>query len=49
MVILLATERVSAEVVSPFLLIMVILTTGSGVHYLFRGIQHLNSSSEKKG
>ena len=49
MVILFATGRVSAEAVTPFLSIMVILTTGSGVHYLFRGIQHLNSSSEKKG
>lgn len=49
MVILFATERVSAELVIPFLSVMVILTTGSGVHYLFRGIQHLNSSGEKKG
>ncbi|MDH3503980.1 MAG: CDP-alcohol phosphatidyltransferase family protein [Nitrospirota bacterium] len=49
MVILFATERVSAEHVIPFLSVMVILTTGSGVHYLFRGIQHLNSSGEKKG
>jgi cardiolipin synthase len=48
MVILFATGRVSSEVVIPFLAIMVLLTTGSGVHYLFRGIQHLNSSSEKK-
>jgi len=47
MVILFATGRVSAEVVVPFLAMMVILTTGSGVHYLFRGIQHLNSSSKK--
>lgn len=47
MVILFATERVSAEAVIPFLSVMVVLTTGSGVHYLFRGIQHLNSSSEK--
>jgi cardiolipin synthase len=49
MVLLFATGRVSAELVLPFLAIMVILTTGSGVHYLFRGIQRLNSSSEKKG
>ncbi|HBP88166.1 MAG TPA: CDP-alcohol phosphatidyltransferase family protein [Nitrospirales bacterium] len=49
MVILFATGRVPAEGVLPFLSVMVILTTGSGVHYLFRGIQHLNSSSEKKG
>jgi cardiolipin synthase len=48
MVILFATGRVSAEVVIPFLAIMVILTTGSGMHYLFRGIQHLNSSTKKK-
>lgn len=47
MVILFATERVSGEAVIPFLAVMVVLTTGSGVHYLFRGIQHLNSSSEK--
>lgn len=49
MVILFATARVSAELVIPFLSVMVVLTTGSGVHYLFRGIQHLNSSGEKKG
>lgn len=49
MVILFATARVSAELVIPFLFVMVVLTTGSGVHYLFRGIQHLNSSGEKKG
>lgn len=48
MVILFATGRVSAAVIIPFLAVMVVLTTGSGVHYLFRGIQHLNSSSEKK-
>jgi len=47
MVILFATGRVSAEVIIPFLAIMVILTTGSGVHYLFRGIQHLNASGKK--
>ena len=49
MVILFATERVSSEVVIPFLAVMVILTTSSGVHYLFRGIQRLNPSSEEKG
>jgi cardiolipin synthase len=49
MVILFATARVSAELVIPFLFVMVVLTTGSGMHYLFRGIQHLNSSGEKKG
>ncbi len=48
-VILFATGRVSAEVLIPFLAAMVFLTTGSGVHYLFRGIQHMNSTSEKKG
>ncbi len=48
MVILFATGRVPPESIIPFLSVMVILTTGSGVHYLFRGIQRLNSSSEKK-
>ena len=48
MVILFATGRVPTEAIIPFLAAMVILTTGSGVHYLFRGIQHLNSSGEKK-
>ena len=49
MVILFATGRVPPESIIPFLSVMVILTTGSGVHYLFRGIQRLNSSGEKKG
>jgi cardiolipin synthase len=48
MVILFATEHVSAEAIIPFLAAVVILTTGSGVHYLFRGIQHLNSSDKTK-
>lgn len=47
MVILFATGRVSSESIIPFLSVMVILTTGSGVHYLFRGIQRLNSSGKK--
>jgi len=46
-VILFATGRVSAEGVILFLAIMVILTPGSGVLYLFRGIQHLNASGKK--
>lgn len=47
MVILFATGRVPSESIIPFLSVMVILTTGSGVHYLFRGIQRLNSSGKK--
>lgn len=47
-VILFATGRVAAEVVLPFLFVMIILTTGSGLHYLFRGIQRVNASSGRK-
>ena len=47
-IILFATGRVSAQVVTPFLYIMVVFTIGSGVHYLFRGIQHLNTANGNK-
>ena len=48
-VLLFATGRVPSASIIPFLTVMVILTTGSGVHYLFRGIQRLNSSGKKEG
>jgi len=41
------TGRVSLALVEPFLWVMVALTVGSGVHYLFRGIQYLNGSHTK--
>ena len=44
-VILFATGRVSAQVVTPFLVVMVAFTIGSGVQYLYRGIQHVNSAN----
>ncbi len=47
MVLLLATGRVPAEALIFFLVMVVVLTTGSGVHYLFRGIQRLKTSGEK--
>ena len=40
------TGKVPAWIVTPFLWIMVILTVGSGVHYLFRGIQHVNGAGK---
>ena len=36
------TGKVPVFLVKPFLWVMVILTVSSGVHYLFRGIQHVN-------
>ena len=36
------TGRVPLLLVEPFLWVMVVLTVGSGTHYLFRGIQYLN-------
>lgn len=44
-VILFATGRVPAQVVTPFLVVMVAFTIGSGVQYLYRGIQHINSAN----
>ncbi len=41
------TGRVSLALVEPFLWVMVALTVGSGMHYLFRGIQYLNGSHTK--
>ena len=40
--------QVSASLVDPLLWVMVTLTVGSGVHYLLRGIQHLNASNENQ-
>jgi cardiolipin synthase len=46
-VMLHVTGKVPDFLVDPFLWVMVALTMGSGVHYLFRGVQHLNGSSGK--
>ncbi len=43
-VMLHVTRGVPYFLVDPFLWIMVGLTLGSGVHYLMRGVQHLNGS-----
>jgi len=40
--------QVPVFLVDALLWVMVIMTVGSGVHYLLRGIQHLNASSEKQ-
>ena len=40
------TGNVPAFLVDPFLWIMVALTLGSGVHYLWRGIQSVNGSQK---
>lgn len=47
-VILQATGRLPDMLVSPFLFIMVVLTVGSGVHYLMRGIQYVNAGNVQK-
>jgi cardiolipin synthase len=39
------TGRVPHVLVEPFLWVMVVLTVGSGTHYLFRGIQYLNGAT----
>ena len=46
-VMLHVTGQVPDFLVDPFLWVMVALTMGSGVHYLLRGVQHLNGSSGK--
>lgn len=46
-VMLHVTREVPDFLVDPFLWVMVALTMGSGVHYLFRGVQYLNGSSGK--
>ncbi len=45
-VMLHATGRIPVELVTPLLLVMVILTIGSGVHYLMRGIQKVNGLAD---
>ncbi len=44
-IMLQVTGQVSASLVEPFLWVMVILTVGSGVHYLWRGIQSVNGTN----
>lgn len=39
------TGRVPVALVEPFLWVMVVLTVGSGSHYLVRGIQYLNGTN----
>ena len=46
-VMLHVTRELPDYLVDPFLWVMVGLTLGSGVHYLFRGVQHLNGSYGK--
>jgi cardiolipin synthase len=41
-------EQVPVFLVDALLWVMVIMTVVSGVHYLLRGIQHLNASNEKQ-
>jgi len=44
-VMLHVTGKVTEFLVEPFLWVMVTLTIGSGVHYLLRGIQHVNGTN----
>ena len=44
-IMLQVTGQVSGSLVVPFLWVMVILTVGSGVHYLWRGIQYVNGTN----
>ena len=48
-VMLHVTGKVPVFLVGPFLWIMVTLTVGSGVHYLLRGIQYVNSADKNTG
>jgi cardiolipin synthase (CMP-forming) len=47
-VMLQVTGRVPDSWVSPLLLVMVVLTVGSGVHYLMRGIQYVNAGGAQR-
>jgi len=40
-----ATGRIPSIVTEPLLVIMILLTVGSGVHYLMRGIQYVNTGN----
>lgn len=40
-----ATGRIPAAATDPLLVGMIVLTVGSGVHYLMRGIQYVNAGS----
>jgi len=44
-IMLQVTGQVPVSLVEPFLWVMVILTVGSGVHYLWRGIQYVNGTN----
>ncbi len=48
-IMLYVTEKVPVSLVEPFLWVMVMLTIGSGVHYLWRGIRNVNGSSQSEG
>jgi cardiolipin synthase len=45
-IMLQVTGQVPLSLVEPFLWVMVILTVGSGVHYLWRGIQYVNGTNK---
>ncbi len=44
-IMLQVTGQVPVSLVEPLLWVMVALTVGSGVHYLWRGIQHVNGTN----
>jgi len=46
-IMLQVTGQVPASLVDPVLWVMVALTLGSGVHYLWRGIQYVNGTNKK--
>ena len=43
-----ATGRIPVAVTEPLLVVMIVLTVGSGVHYLMRGIQYVNAGNGHK-
>ena len=43
-----ATGRISSLITEPLLVLMILLTVGSGVHYLMRGIQYVNAGNGHK-
>ena len=47
-ILLEATNRISVSVTYPLLVIMILVTVGSGVHYLMRGIHYVNSANGHK-
>lgn len=47
-ILLEATNRIPVSLTDPLLVVMILVTVGSGVHYLMRGIHYVNSGNGHK-